>query len=108
MTVYRTIPRHASRSVFGQKGVAKTAGDGAQQLQVENLTIVNGIDEKRAREIVDERLHELMSQYSQEAHKLTECRYLHLCPFAYEVTGVYRHIIINSIVIASCDERTVL
>ena len=58
---------------MGDKQIQK-AGDGAQQLQVENLTIVNGIDEKRAREIVDERLHELMSQYSQEAHKLANVR----------------------------------
>ncbi len=44
------------------------AGNGSTQVQISNLCINNnGIDEKRAREIIDERCNELLLQYSEEA-----------------------------------------
>ena len=56
-------------AITGDKQIQE-AGEGSTQLQAGTINIYNGIDEKRAREIVDERLHELLSQYSQEAHNL--------------------------------------
>ena len=50
------------------------AGDNSQQIQVEQLVINNGIDEKRAREIVDEKLHEIIPSYTQEARTVAESR----------------------------------
>ena len=50
------------------------AGDYAQQVQINGLTIQNGIDEKRAREIVDEKIHEVVSGYTQEAREVAEGR----------------------------------
>ena len=56
-------------AITGDKQIQE-AGEGSTQLQAGTINVYNGIDEKRAREIVDERLHELLSQYSQEAHNL--------------------------------------
>lgn len=50
------------------------AGDHAQQIQATTVIVNNGIDEKRAREIVDEKLHEVINGYSQEAHAIAEGR----------------------------------
>ena len=50
------------------------AGDNSQQIQASTVIINNGIDEKRAREIVDEKLHEVINGYSQEAHAIAENR----------------------------------
>lgn len=44
------------------------AGANSQQIQAGTIIFNGGIDEKRAREIVDEKLHEVMNSYSQEAH----------------------------------------
>lgn len=49
------------------------AGDSSQQIQAETAVII-GIDEKRAREIVDEKIHEVIKGYSQEAHAIAERR----------------------------------
>lgn len=48
------------------------AGDNSQLIQAG--TVIVGIDEKRAREIVDEKLHEVIENYSQEAHVIAETR----------------------------------
>lgn len=50
------------------------AGDHSQQIQAATVILNNGIDEKRAREIVDEKLHEVINGYSQEAHAIAESR----------------------------------
>jgi hypothetical protein len=50
------------------------AGDHSQQIQATTVIINNGIDEKRAREILDEKLHEVINGYSQEAHAIAESR----------------------------------
>ena len=50
------------------------AGDNSQQIQAGTMIINTGIDEKRAREIVDEKLHEVIIGYSQEAHEISENR----------------------------------
>ena len=50
------------------------AGDSSQQFQAEQMTVVTGIDEKRAREIVDEKLGETIKNYSLESQKIAEER----------------------------------
>lgn len=50
------------------------AGDNAQQIQVGTVIINSGIDEKRAREIVDEKLNEVIKEYSQEANSIAQSR----------------------------------
>lgn len=60
-------------SIMGDKQV-QNAGDASTQVQTETINIYNGIDEKRAREIVDEKLHDLMSTYSVEAHEVMKER----------------------------------
>ena len=50
------------------------AGDNSQQIQAGTVNINNGIDEKRAREIVDEKLHDLMSIYTEEAYAIAKER----------------------------------
>lgn len=50
------------------------AGDNSQQIQAGTVIFNNGIDEKRAREIVDEKLHEVINGYSQEAQEIAENR----------------------------------
>lgn len=50
------------------------AGDNSQQIQAATVILNNGIDEKRAREIVDEKLREVINGYSQEAHTIAESR----------------------------------
>lgn len=50
------------------------AGDNSQQIQAGTVIINNGIDEKRAREIVDEKLYEVIAGYSQEAHDIAKER----------------------------------
>lgn len=43
------------------------SGDNSQQTQIQNLTIINGIDEKRAREICDEKFNLIRNEFSSEA-----------------------------------------
>jgi len=50
------------------------AGDNAQQIQVQNLTVINGIDEKRAREIFDERYSIIREELSFEALQIANER----------------------------------
>ncbi len=50
------------------------AGDNSQQIQADTVIINSGIDEKRAREIVDEKLHEVIAGYTQEAHAIAKER----------------------------------
>lgn len=50
------------------------AGDNAQQIQVQNLTVINGIDEKRAREICDERYSIIREELSFEALQIANER----------------------------------
>lgn len=50
------------------------AGDNSQLLQASTINVYNGIDERRAREIVDEKLHEVINEYSQEAHAIAQTR----------------------------------
>jgi len=51
------------------------AGPNSNQLQANDITVYNvGIDEKRAREICDEKLLQLKSEYSQEALVLANTR----------------------------------
>jgi len=50
------------------------AGDYSQQIQATTVILNKGIDEKRAREIVDEKLHEVINGYSREAHAIAESR----------------------------------
>lgn len=50
------------------------AGDNAQQIQVKNLTVINGIDEKRAREICDERYSIIREELSFEALQIANER----------------------------------
>lgn len=50
------------------------AGDNSSQIQANAIIINNGIDEKRAREIIDEKLQEVINEYSQEAHVIAQDR----------------------------------
>ena len=50
------------------------AGDNSQQIQAGTVIINSGIDEKRAREIVDEKLHEVIGGYTQEAREIAKER----------------------------------
>lgn len=50
------------------------AGDNSQQFQADIAIFNNGIDEKRAREIVDEKLRDVINGYTQEAHTIAESR----------------------------------
>lgn len=50
------------------------AGDNSQQIQAGTVIINNGIDEKRAREIVDEKLGEVICGYTQEARAVAKER----------------------------------
>lgn len=50
------------------------AGDNSQQIQAGKVIINNGIDEKRAREIVDEKLQEVIVGYTQEARTIAKER----------------------------------
>lgn len=52
------------------------AGDNAQQIQVQNLTVINGIDEKRAREICDEKFNLIREEFSFEALQIANERIL--------------------------------
>ena len=56
---------------------SQEAGDNSQQFQANTVIVQNGIDEKRAREIVDEKLREVIMTYTQEAHAVAESR-IHL------------------------------
>lgn len=60
-------------SIMGDKQV-QNAGDASTQMQAGIINFYNGIDEKRAREIIDEKLQELMSTYTIEAHELMKAR----------------------------------
>ena len=53
------------------------AGDNSQQIQATTVILNSGIDEKRAREIIDEKLYEVINGYSKEAHGVAENR-IHL------------------------------
>lgn len=53
----------------------QVAGDASTQIQAGTVIVNEGINEKRAREIVDEKLNEVVSKYSQEAHKIATERY---------------------------------
>ena len=50
------------------------AGENSQQIQAGTVIINQGVDEKRAREIVDEKLQEVMNGYSQEAQEIAKKR----------------------------------
>lgn len=50
------------------------AGDNSQQIQAGTVIINNGIDEKRAREIIDEKLNEVICGYTQEARAVAKER----------------------------------
>lgn len=50
------------------------AGDNSKQLQVDVVNINNGIDEKRVREIVDEKMQLELINFSQEALKVAQDR----------------------------------
>lgn len=50
------------------------AGDNSQQIQAQHITIINGIDEKRAREICDEKFQLIRNEFSQEAFQLANER----------------------------------
>ena len=54
--------------------LTQKAGDNSQQFQAATVIVNNGIDEKRAREIVDEKLFEVINGYSQEAHTIAQQR----------------------------------
>ena len=43
------------------------AGNNSNQTQVENLTIINGIDEQRARDIVEEKISSALANFTDEA-----------------------------------------
>lgn len=58
---------------MGDKQIQK-AGDNAQQLQALHMTVFNGIDEKRAREIFQEMTPQLRNIYTQEALKVLNSR----------------------------------
>jgi hypothetical protein len=60
-----------------KKQQQQEAGDNSQQIQANTVIVYTGIDEKRAREIVDEKLHDVMAMYSQEAHTIAESRIKH-------------------------------
>lgn len=57
-------------------GIKQTqkAGANSQQTQIQNLTIVNGIDEKRAREICDEKFDLIRKEFSSEALQMANER----------------------------------
>lgn len=59
--------------VMGDKQV-QNAGDASTQMQAGIINVYNGIDEKRARGIVDEKVQELMSTYTFEAHEVMKTR----------------------------------
>ena len=59
--------------LFGNKQTQE-AGEGSQLMQAGTINVYNGIDESRAREIVDERLKEVINGYSQEAHEVAKER----------------------------------
>lgn len=50
------------------------AGANSQQTQIQNLTIINGIDEKRAREICDEKFDLIRKEFSSEALQIANER----------------------------------
>ena len=59
--------------MFGNKQTQE-AGEGSQLVQAGTINVYNGIDESRAREIVDEKLKEVINGYSQEAHEVAKAR----------------------------------
>ena len=63
------------------------AGDNSQQIQIQNLTI--GIDEKRAREIYDEKYNIAKNSFTEEAIKI-----LSTCPkivLNYDSLNIEKH-----------------
>ena len=50
------------------------AGDNSQQIQAQNIIVINGIDEKRAREIFDDKEREVVARYTQEAREEARSR----------------------------------
>ncbi len=53
---------------------SQKAGENSQQFQAYNIIVNNGIDEKRAREIVDEKLREVLHEYTEEATETARAR----------------------------------
>ena len=54
---------------------SQKAGDGSSQIQANTINVYQqGIDEKRAREIVNEQIPEILNAYSQEARAIAEQR----------------------------------
>ena len=53
---------------------SQQSGDNSQLLQAGTIIINNGIDEKRAREIVDEKVQTVIRDFSQEAKEVAETR----------------------------------
>ena len=52
----------------------QNAGDNSQQIQAQNIIVINGIDEKRAREIFDDKEREVVARYTQEAREEARSR----------------------------------
>lgn len=59
--------------MMGDKQIQK-AGEGSQQIQANQIIINQGITEERARQIVDEKIQEVVQKYSLEAHDVAEER----------------------------------
>lgn len=53
---------------------SQEAGEGSQLMQAGTINVYNGIDEARARAIVDEKIKDVMSTYSMEAHEIATSR----------------------------------
>lgn len=53
------------------------AGDNSQQIQAETVNYYSGIDEKREREIIDEKVPDIIQNYSREAQELASERIEH-------------------------------
>ena len=58
----------------GEINQNQKAGANSQQTQIQNLTIINGIDEKRAREICDEKFDLIRKEFSSEALQIANER----------------------------------
>ena len=60
--------------MFENNSQKQSAGNNAQQVQIENLTINNGITEKRVHEIMDSNIPKIIDELSAEAKKSAEKR----------------------------------
>lgn len=52
----------------------QSAGDHSQQIQAQNITINQGISEERVRQIIDEKLTQVLSEYTDEAREIATVR----------------------------------